>query len=170
MSPKGKAAVRSGQGGLEGIHTRTGNVGFAPWPRGQYLLEITEADDSTPTKETGDYMLTVQFRINGAPDVAAEGGRKPLGKTMYCRFPISTKSEEAKAFTQEKLMNFAKAAGVRFDQNDQYVGGVKKFIGQQVVANLGVGKNSKSGEDEQKFNSFLARDAKGVRDEYKEED
>jgi hypothetical protein len=164
MSPKGTAKVRSA---LSGLGAAKGEVSRHLHVRGQYLLEITAASDDKPTRND-DYMLKVEFQILGYPDADKTGGYDPAGKKMYWNGVVQ--DGEYHDFQVNQLKNLCNAANVKIDKDDQYVGGVKKFLTQIVIANVGVGKNKNTGEDEQKWNGFLARDAKGVREEYAEEE
>lgn len=144
----GKPAARASTG-IPGLGGATGKVGFKPWDKGQYALQIADSDDSKPTK-SGDYMLKVRFTIIGQPD-GVNGSRDPIGRTTFNNFVVIPETEYYD-FQINNLKNYLNAAGVKVvgDSFDH-----RKAVGQKLAVNWGVKKNKATGLDEQAWNGFV---------------
>ena len=147
----GKPAARASTG-IPGLGGATGKVGFKPWDKGQYALQVADSDDSKPTKD-GDYMLKVRYTIIGQPEDINKG-RDPIGKTAFCNFVITPDAEYYERQINN-LKNYLNTTGVKVvgDSFDH-----RKAVGQKVAANWGIKKNKKTAMDEQAWNGFIPFD------------
>lgn len=146
-----KASVKGGIGGL--FDAKGAGRKFAPWPKGQYAFQCTDADDSKPTKN-GDYMLKLVLScIDTTATKEGLNGRDPIGKTFFkyqCVIPGDNFDRNV-----DELKMVCNAFGVKIDKTtNYYTKGPKAFIGQKAACDLTVYKKKDTGEDEQGWNNW----------------
>jgi len=150
---KNRASVK---GGISGLFEDEGKVqtGFKPWPKGQYAFQVTDADDSKPTRN-GDYMLTLRLQCIGKPDDVDFEGRDPIGKTFWSRYVVQSESEHFEK-QRTRLRNVCNAFGVKISKETNYfVGGARSFIGRKAACKLGIGPD-RDGKMEQKWYEWVS--------------
>lgn len=140
-------------GAFSGLKDSSGKIGFKPWDKGQYALQVVDSDDSKPTKK-GDYMLKVKFNVIGQPEDVNEG-RDPIGKAAYTNFVIQPETDNYQ-FQIDRLKNYLDAVGVKVGADNTF--DHRKALTAKVAVHWGIKKNKETGEDEQAWNGFVAFD------------